>query len=144
MISIILIVSLFTIYNNLSDSLKEAFNYLVVGAFTTLISIVSYYLFRLVLEDYFICTILSWICAVLFAYITNRLFVFKSKDKNVLKEFFAFIFSRILSLVFEMLFMFILVDVFKISDKISKLAVQFFIIVLNYVFSKLFVFKAKD
>ena len=130
-------------YNSLNDKIKEAVNYLIVGVLTTVVSIVSYNIFRFVISNYLICTILSWVVAVLFAYVTNRTFVFHSKEKNIIKEFIEFIFSRLLSLLAEVAIMYVLVDFLTIGDRISKLIVQVIIIILNYVFSKLFVFKSK-
>lgn len=120
---------------------KEIINYIIVGGCTTVVSIVSYYLFRLIINNYLVCTILSWVAAVLFAYVTNRIFVFESKDKNIMLEFFKFVMARVLSLLSELLVMFILVDLIKVDDKIAKIIVQFIVLVLNYIFSKVFVFK---
>ena len=144
MISILLLI-LFTIsfYNNLQDKYQELINYLIVGVLTTIVSIVSYYIFRLFIENYIVCTIISWIIAIIFAYITNRLFVFKSKEKNILKEFIIFVISRLASLGIELLSMALLVDVISIDDKIAKIIVQVIVIVLNYILSKIFVFKRK-
>lgn len=120
---------------------KEIINYLIVGGLTTLVSIGSYAVFRLFIPSYVVCTVLSWITAVLFAYITNRIFVFESKDKKIIVEFIKFIGCRLLTLGSELLTMWILVDLLKINDMISKIAVQFIVVVLNYVFSKIFVFR---
>ncbi len=145
MITTILIIGkLLEIYDNLNPKLKETFNYLVVGFLTTVVSIVSYNLFRFVISNITVCTILSWICAVLFAYIANRIFVFNSKEKNILKEVTNFTLSRIFSLVVEIVVMFILASVLLINDRIAKILVQFIIVVLNYITSKLFVFKKKE
>ena len=103
------------IYDKLNDNLKEKINYLIARGLTTLISIVSYYLLRIVIEDYKICTIISWIIAVIFAYFINRGFVFKSKEKKVLKEFVSFISSRLLTLVVELLSMYVLVQLIHIN-----------------------------
>ena len=145
MISLILL-SIFVLdkYDNLNKKYKEAVNYLIVGGLTTVVSICSYYLFRIFIKEYIICTVLSWILAVLFAYITNRKYVFHSKEKNILKEFIEFIFSRLLSLLAEVATMYILLDFLNIPDRISKILVQVIIVILNYVFSKLFVFKDKE
>ena len=131
------------IYNKLSDDLKEKINYLIAGGLTTLISIVSYYILRVVIDDYKICTVLSWIIAVIFAYFINRGFVFKSKEKNKFKEFVSFIASRLVTLVIELLAMYVLVQLIKINDRIAKIIVQIIVIVLNYILSKIFVFKKK-
>ncbi len=85
--------------------------------------------------------IFSWICAVTFAYITNRVFVFKSKEKNKLKEITSFVSSRITTLLIDMAIMGIFVTLLHFNDKIMKLIVQVVVTILNYVFSKLFVFK---
>lgn len=145
MISLLLFCGFFlNIYRNLSDKMKEIINYLIVGGCTTVVSIATYYIFRLFIDNYLICTVISWIFAVLFAYVTNKIFVFHSKDKNILIEFVSFIFSRLLSLAAEVICMFTLVDIIKMSDMVAKIIVQFIIIVLNYIFSKLFVFKGKE
>lgn len=138
---ILLIIFGLKIYDNLDNKIKEILKYLIVGGLTTVVSIVSYYIVRLFIENYLICTVISWIFAVAFAYITNRVFVFNSKRENIFKECTEFVFSRILSLVAEVAVMYLLVDFLNISDKISKIIVQVIIVMLNYIFSKLFVFK---
>ena len=145
MVSIVLFLSfLLTKYNKLTRKYNEDVKYLIVGAFTTIVSIFSYNVFRFFLKNYIICTALSWIVAVLFAYIANRRYVFFSKDQRILKEFSEFVFARILSLLAEIAVMYILVDFLNIADRVSKLIVQFIIVILNYIFSKLFVFKESD
>lgn len=127
---------------------KEVFNYLIVGCLTTLVGLVSYYLFVSTLLDpdnafeLQIANVLSWILAVLFAYFTNRKFVFESKN-NKLSEFIKFILSRISTLLVDMLCMFCFVTVLSINDKISKLIVQVIVFILNYIFSKFIVFRKK-
>lgn len=126
---------------------QEIINYLIVGGLTTIVSLGVYYacVFTIlnpkVALELQIANIISWVCAVLFAFIANRLFVFKSKNKRILNEFGSFIGSRVLTLVIDMFIMFIMVTLFGINDKISKLVVQIVVTVLNYIFSKLFVFK---
>ena len=145
MISILLLSSyILSFYDKLSDKMKEIVNYLIIGFLTTVVSIVSYFLLRIVISNYLVCTILSWIIAVLFAYITNRVFVFHSNNQNIIGEFISFVGARILSLLIEIAFMFISVDVLSFNDRISKIVVQFIIVVVNYIFSKLLVFKRKD
>ena len=130
---------------NLYKKYEEIINYIVVGGVTTIISILSYYLFRIILSsntnlNVQISTILSWIVAVTFAYFANRIFVFKSNNSKK-TEAVKFVTSRIMSLLIEMLVMFILTSVVKINDKVAKVLVQFIIVILNYLFSKIFVFK---
>lgn len=137
----IIIEKLLNLYKGLDSKTKEILNYLVVGFLTTVVSILSYNLFRLFIENYTVCTILSWIVSVLFAYVTNRKYVFKSNEKNILKEFVSFTTARILSLIFEIIAMYVFVEFIMLDDRISKIIVQFVIVILNYIFSKLFVFK---
>lgn len=120
---------------------KEIINYIVVGVFTTIISIGSYALFRMIISNYNISNILSWLCAVSFAYYANRLFVFESKNNQVKREFLKFTSSRLFSLLIEIITMFILVSILKVNDMIAKVMVQVIVLVLNYILSKIFVFK---
>ena len=126
---------------SLYQKYREIIVYLIVGVLTTVVSLVSYYLLRIIINNYQVCTVLSWICAVLFAYITNRKFVFESKNNDIIKEFSSFVGSRIFTLFFEMFFMFVTVKLIRINDRIAKLVVQVFITVFNYLLSKLLVFK---
>ena len=128
---------------------EEIINYVIVGAMTTFVSIISYYIFRFLIFTantqlhVQICTVISWILAVLFAFFANKKYVFKSKEKgkNSLIEMFKFYLSRFTTLLVEMGSMWLLTDPLNINDKISKILVQFIVLVLNYLFSKIFVFK---
>lgn len=122
---------------------QELINYIIVGGLTTIVSIGSYALFR-ILMYYQLANIASWICAVTFAYFTNRKYVFRSQNKNIFKEFYRFIILRLLSLVCDIAIMFFLVSFLGINDLISKIVVQFIVTALNYIFSKLFIFKNKS
>lgn len=120
---------------------KEIINYIIVGVLTTLVSIGSYWLFRFIISNYVVLSIISWILAVAFAYVTNRMFVFESKSNDILKEIIKFVSCRLTTLVMEVLLMMLFVSVFKIDDMVSKIILQVVVLVLNYLFSKLFVFK---
>lgn len=128
---------------------KEIINYLIVGGLTTVVSLGSYYLCVLTFLDpntaleLQTANIISWICAVTFAYFANRKFVFESKNENKLKEAGSFYLSRVATLLMDMGIMFVLVTLLNFNDKIAKLVVQVVVTVLNYVFSKLFVFNKK-
>lgn len=126
---------------------KEIVNYLIVGVLTTLISLVVYYLcvstflnpknaFQLQAAN-----VISWIVSVLFAYFTNRKYVFESKNPHILKEASAFFLSRVSTLLMDMGIMFLCVTLMGMNDKIAKIISQIVVIISNYVFSKLFVFK---
>lgn len=133
--------SLLSLYNKY----KEVILYLFFGVLTTIVSFVSYYFCSEVLQiHYLISNIISWVLAVAFAYVTNRIWVFKSKSNNLtsmLKEMFTFVNCRLLSGVIDMVVMFLLVDVLSINDLYAKLFTQVIVVILNYVFSKLIIFK---
>ena len=126
----------------------EVIKYLFFGFLTTLVSVFIYWFFtKLFHVNYMISNVLSWIVSVSFAYITNKIFVFKSKcesEKDIIIEIYQFFKYRVLSLVIDIFLMYLFVEVFSIDDMVSKLIVQFIVIVLNYLFSKLFVFKKKS
>ena len=130
------------------DKFKEIFNYIIVGAFTTIVSLVSYFIFSRILNIditiYFVvANTLSWILSVLFAYITNKMFVFESKTKGneTFKEMIKFVSSRILTYLIDLALMLVFVKLIHLNNDISKLIVQFVVLVLNYILSKLLVFR---
>ena len=95
----------------------------------------------------FIANILSWVCAVAFAFVTNKLFVFDSKSWKagaVVKEISAFVGSRVFSLVAETLTILIFIIVLCTNEILAKVAGQVLVLILNYILSKVFVFKKKS
>ena len=96
---------------------KEVINYLIFGFLTTVLSLTIYYLLTFTIlnpKDAFqlqVANVTSWIGAVIFAFFTNRKFVFESKNKNISKEFIKFFLSRISTLLLDMLIMFVFVTV---------------------------------
>lgn len=124
---------------------RETISYFIFGVLTTLVDWVSYWLMRQGNVDYRLATAGSWAAAVLFAFVTNKLFVFESRSLNPKKvwgEFASFVLCRAATGVFTMIVMVILVDVLKIShDFICKIGTSAISLVLNYLFSKLFIFK---
>ena len=128
---------------------EEIVNYLIFGVLTTVVSLATKYLLLFTILDaknsiqLQIAVIVSWITACTFAYVTNRIWVFKSKSKNILKEAISFYGSRIATLLLEMGIMFVFVTILHFNDKIIKLVAQVVITILNYVLSKLLIFKKK-
>ena len=129
---------------------RETISYVFFGVLTTVVSLVSYKLCTLAFirftgeKHVMASTVLSWIFAVSFAYVTNKIFVFGSKTRDlasVTKELAAFFSARLLSLGYELVWMYVTVKVLKWDDFICKIIAQFVIVVLNYIFSKLFIFK---
>lgn len=131
---------------NIYKKNKEIINYLIFGVLTTVVSFVVYFIFAKVFKiDEVISNVISWFFSVLFAFITNKLYVFESKEtgkKTLLKEIISFYLARLFTGVVCDLGVFaLMVKIFKINDVLSKLVTQVIVIVLNYVLSKLFVFK---
>lgn len=126
---------------------KETILYLFFGAFTTLVNIVSYLFFtRVILFNFMVANALAWVLAVLFAYVTNKFFVFESKRIEIeflFKEFLSFVSFRLLSGVVEMLIMYVMIDLLFVNDIIVKVFTNIVVIVLNYLFSKMIIFKEK-
>ena len=127
---------------------KEVINYLIFGALCTVVNFATYFLFaKILLVEEVTSSGLSWFFAVLFAYITNKLFVFESKTetkKDFFKEIISFFLARILSgILCDVGTFALMVKVFKINDIFSKIVTQIMVIIVNYIFSKLFIFKKK-
>ena len=90
-----------------------------------------------------IANVISWGVAVIFAYVTNRKYVFNSKNDDKVKEIKDFFIARLATLVMDMVLMYLGVNVLKFNDKIIKIISQVIVIVSNYVLSKIFVFKKR-
>ncbi len=121
---------------------RELFLYIFFGVLTTLVNIAVYLFFtRLLGVNYLISNILAWTLSVLFAYVTNRIWVFESRNNDILKEMALFFAGRIFSGVVDTGLMWLLIDVLFVGDAISKIIVQVIVVVLNYVLSKAVVFK---
>lgn len=124
---------------------EEGINYLIFGFLAFVLNYVLYFLFSSMLHmHYMVATALSWVLTVVFAYWTNRTFVFKSQNKaaaSVVREFVSFIGARVATEVLEIVLMYLMVDVLTINDKISKLVCQTIVILANYVLSKIWIFK---
>ncbi len=126
---------------------RELISYLIFGGLTTLVSFVTYVVFaRLFSFDVVTSNVISWVISVLFAYITNRAFVFRSNKNGftaIIGEMCSFFASRLFSGIIETLIMYIFVDMIGYYDIAVKIVATVIVIVLNYILSKLFVFKKK-
>lgn len=123
---------------------KETVSYLIFGVITTLINIASYKLCVLTGIVYTVSTCIAWLIAVIFAFVTNKLYVFESKNMQpcvVFKEAVSFIAARLFSGAFDLGFMILAVEIIHMDDFIAKIMSNFIVVVINYVLSKLFVFK---
>ncbi len=122
---------------------RETVTYLIFGVLTTLVNYIVYYGLELLGVDYKIAEVAAWIISVIFAFFTNKKYVFLSTDYDrhtLLDEFWKFTAGRILTFLFEFAFLLITVERFHLDDRIMKLAASVVVVILNYVFSKLFIF----
>lgn len=126
------------------DKYKEGILYLFFGALTTFVNIISYTIIaKLMHIDYLVSNVIAWILSVLFAYVTNKKYVFESKTttkKELLKEMSSFFVARILSLLLDMVVMYIGISLLHINDIVIKVLSNVLVIIANYFMSKLFIF----
>ena len=121
---------------------REVLMYLLFGGLTTLVNILSFFILRKLSVGVYVSNLIGWVVAVLFAFITNKLFVFESKYKSQIgKELISFFGCRILSLGVDMGAMYLLLQVINTGEVFAKIIANVIVIILNYIFSKLFVFK---
>lgn len=126
---------------------NEAYSYVFFGILTTLVNFISYVFFtKVTAMDYMLAASLAWFLAVLFAYFTNKLFVFNSQGLNSIadiKEFLRFLFFRILSYFVDLMTIVILVEWLAVFDPVAKLIASAVVAVLNYFASKYYIFALK-
>lgn len=144
---------------------REIISYVFWGGMTTLVSWVSYSLFELAFQkwdrelqifgfsmqfDVFMASLLSWVAAISFAFVTNKLWVFGSKEwkpRVVIPEMLRFLSARIVTGILEVFAVPLLVGlgldqkIFGVEGMIAKVGVSVAVVILNYIFSKLFVFR---
>ena len=140
---------------------KELIVYVVFGGLTTVVNLLVFTVCGMAFGDekYLISNVIAWFAAVVFAYITNKLWVFESKSWNVkvlLKEVPSFFAARVASLLIEEVGLYIFVDLlsfkelsidilsFEIGGElIAKIALAVVVVAFNYIFSKFVIFKKK-
>ncbi len=129
----------------LFNKYREVIDYLFFGVLATVVNLVVYFVCADVFHwNYMIANALSWLAAVLFAYVTNRTWVFKSSVtgfKGIMSEMSKFVGCRVFSGVIDMAIMFVSVSLIGIPDSWAKIITQVVVVVLNYIFSKLIIFK---
>ena len=123
---------------------KEKLWYLFFGGCTTFVNIFTFMILRHFDISLYVSNIIAWIVAVLFAYITNKLYVFESKNKGfnkTIKELVSFIGFRLLTLFIDMGIIYLMIDVLSLNELLSKIVSNVVVIIANYFFSKIFIFK---
>lgn len=127
---------------------RELIVYLIVGVLTTIVSWIAYAICTLVMDVtnpvlMQIAVILRWVAGVVFAYFTNRAYVFRSKNPNMFKEAVSFASSRVVTLFLDMFIMWLLPSVYHVNDWIATFISAVLVTITNYIFSKFIVFRKK-
>ncbi|MTI48652.1 GtrA family protein [Sporosalibacterium faouarense] len=125
-------------------SIREIGLYTIFGVFTTLINFIVYYLLIYLNIDFKIATSIAFIVSVIFAYFTNRNYVFSVRAKSIKEmslEGLKFLSSRILTYFFDIFGLMLLIELINMDQVISKLVVNVLVVIINYVLSKFYIFK---
>lgn len=123
---------------------EEIINYIIAGGFGTVVNIGTFTLCRMLGLDITISNVIAWVITIIFVYISNKFFVFKTGGKGKkesTREFIMFVLARLATLGIEIVLLNLTIEVMHINELVSKTAAQVVVIILNYVLSKLIVFK---
>lgn len=133
------------INNILNGKYKEIIRYIIVGGCTTFFNLFVFTLLcKIFLVDVNISNIISVILSILFAYITNKIFVFQSRcasSKELYAEFSKFVGARFLTMIIEVGGVFLLYNIIGQGEILAKVETQVIVLIGNYIISKFFVFK---
>ena len=132
---------------NLICKYWDILSYLFFGVLTTVVNYLVYLpCYNLLHFSASVSNVIAWVVAVAFAYLTNKPFVFKSQDwswKTVAPELAKFVGCRIGSGFVETAIIFTMVDLLQFNGNVWKLITSVLVVILNYVGSKLLVFRKK-
>ncbi|MET3689586.1 putative flippase GtrA [Priestia megaterium] len=124
---------------------KEIFLYLIFGVLTTVVNIITYIFCAKVFHlSYEFSTVIAWFISVIFAFVTNKIFVFSSRDNSlstIIKETSLFFFYRILSLGLDIGIMFVTIQLIGLQDVLAKVIANIFVVLVNYIVSRFHIFK---
>lgn len=126
---------------------KSLIAYAFFGICTTLVNVITYSICARALSlTTILSTVIAWVAAVLFAYITNRKWVFESEEKSIhgiMREIIYFFSCRLLTGLLDIIFMYAFVDMLMMNDVIIKIISNILVIIINYAASKLLIFKRR-
>lgn len=128
-------------------NMKQLVLYGIFGVLTTIINIVAYWLVRKFDISITISAAIAWLVAVFFAYWSNRRYVFESTNTSLIAIFFEAIYffaCRIATGIFDVAFMYLFADILAFNEVITKIVANIIVIVLNYIASKLFIFRERS
>ena len=122
---------------------KEFISYCFFGGVTTLLHILLFWLLDGFMK-YYIANIITLVTIKTLAYFLNKIFVFKTKckdKKELTKEVFKYIFSRVFTMIIDYFGLILLVEVFNINELIGKVMVLILVVIVNYILCKKYVYK---
>ena len=129
---------------NIYNQYKMPILYIFFGGLTTLVNIIVYFIcYDVSGLSNVLSTIIAWILSVIFAFITNKFYVFESKSGAIFYEIFTFFGCRLGTGVLDVGIMYLAVDIFNWSALLMKIISNVIVIVLNYILSKVIIFKQK-
>jgi len=123
---------------------QEGMRYLIFGGVSTILNILVFILLDKLGISTIISNFIAWVVSIVFAYFTNKMCVFNTKTNNkkeLSKEVFSFVGCRILTLLIDELYMYITIDILNFNSLIMKIISNIIVIILNFVFSKILIFK---
>ena len=125
---------------------KETLLYLFFGGLSFILSMLLYYIFSEIFAmNVLIANIVSWVIVVAFCFVTNKTYVFEDKsEKTIIAQLLSFYIGRLVTLGIEELILFVFITLLSFNNMIVKIIAQIIVIILNYIFSKLIVFKKGD
>ena len=124
---------------------EELIKYFIIGVITTIINYAIFAMFSSVIKiDIHTSNIIAWIVSVIFAYVTNKLYVFESKSFKldvIGKEIVSFGGARVFSLLLEEIILYIFVNLLHMNQLLIKLIANIIVMIVNYILSKFIIFK---
>jgi len=130
-----------------NGAVREGIAYLIFGVLTTVVDyVISNGLFYGAHMGSVASQTVGWVAAVLFAFVTNKWWVFESHTlvpSEVWREFVSFVMCRVATFLFNLAAIFLMVDVLDMEFFVCKLLISVVVVVLNYIFSKILIFKGK-
>lgn len=133
--------------NKTSEEIEQIINYIIFSFITTIFNIFIYEILKIITifrENLTLNNLITTILTVIFAFITNKLFVFKDKENNIeqtSKQFTLFIIFRIIIyILIELLLFTFMIKQLNISDNFVKIFTQILVVYIIYLFSKKYVF----
>lgn len=124
----------------MKNDTKEIVNYIIVGILTTLVNYVVYYLLLKIHCNWIFANSIAWLMAVIFAFYTNKKYVFKSSG-SAKEEIISFFTLRLVTLIIENISLFLFIEILTYQQMLSKIFVSIVTVILNYILCKFKIFK---